>query len=155
MRSFVLSFSRLFILGVLTLLFLTACASSIPSNFQYETSVRGEQGFIGRSDRVESVQSILGGGVVTDPALALRAALPDADVKVRKWGLQYFDANWGRYQVGLNADIRLSGKKTTCREVSTETPVGAPTLKELTLDDSAELQRQLEALVIMCIAKIQ
>lgn len=144
--------SRAFIIYV-AVLGLTACASSIPSNFEYETSLRGEQGFIGRSDRIASAESILGGGVVTDPVLALRAALPDAEVKVRTWGLRYFGENWARYQVVMDADISRVDDKIKCREVSTDTPVGAPTLKELTADDGAELQRQLDGLVAACVLK--
>lgn len=155
MRHLSLSFSQVFIGSVFASLFLTACASSIPSNFQYETSVRGEQGFIGQSDKIESMKSILGGGVVTDPALALSVALPDEDVKVRAWGLRYFSANWARYKVVMDADIRRDGDKIKCRERSTETPVGAPTLEDLTANDGAELQRQLNALVASCTAKVQ
>lgn len=132
---------------------LTACASTAPSNFTFETSVRGEQGFIGLPDKISAAEAILDAGVVKDPALALRAALPKADVKVRQWGLKYFGADWVRYQVVLDADITQGDDTIKCREVSTETPVGAPTLNELTVNDGAELQRQLESLVQACVAQ--
>lgn len=142
-----------FFFGGIAALALTACASSVPSNFQYETSLRGEQGFIGQADRVEAAETLLSAGVVTDPALALRAALPGADVKVQKWGLRYFSSNWERYQVVLDADIRNGEVKTKCREVSTKTPAGASTLKALLADDGIELQRQMIALIRACAAK--
>lgn len=132
---------------------LTACASSVPSNFQYETSLRGEQGFMGRSDKISAAESVLEAGVVTDPALSLRAAFPDADIRVRKWGLRYFRANWARYQVVLDVDIKHGDDTKKCREVSTETPVGAPTLNELTANNGAEIQQRLMELVKACAGK--
>ena len=138
----------LFLVAVLVLV---CCASSLPSNFEYKTSLRGEQGFLGRVDSVKSAESLLAAGVVIDPALALRAALPDADVKVRQWGLRYFDADWTRYQVVLDADIGTGKTRTKCREVSSDGPVGAPTLRELRANDGAELQKQLKALVTACL----
>lgn len=132
-----------------------ACASSFPSNFEYTTSLRGEQGFIGLGERTAAGQALLDGGVVTDPALALRAAFPDAEVKLRKWGLRYFDKNWSRYQLVLEADILRGADKIKCREVSPDTPVGAPTLTELTQNKGAELQRGLEALTQACIKTLK
>lgn len=134
---------------------LTACASSIPSNFEYKTSVRGERGLEGAHGRIKASESLLGAGVASDPALTLSAALPNAEVKVRAWGLRYFGSNWERYQVIMDADIRRGDAKVKCREVSTETPVNAPTLAELTANDGMELQAQLDALVMACLAKAQ
>lgn len=130
---------------------LAACASSVPSNFSYETSVRSQQGFIGQPDKISAAESLLNAGVVTDPILALEAALPDADIKVRNWGLRYFGSNWSRYQVVLDADIRRGDSKVKCREVSTKTPVGAPTLNEILADGGVEMQRQLQRLVADCL----
>lgn len=132
---------------------LTACASSAPSNFEYRTSLRGEQGFIGRADRIEAEETLLSAGVVTNPIVAMRAALPHANVRVSKWGLRYFDANWARYQVVLRADIGRGDDTIKCREVSTKTPVGAPTLNELLDNNGAELQAQLNRLTLACISK--
>ena len=132
---------------------LVSCASSVPSNFQYETSLRNQQGFIGQANRMSGAESLLNAGVVTDPLLALTAALPDADIKVRNWGLRYFGSNWSRYQVALDVDIEQDDKKTKCREVSTDTPVGAPTLNALLANDGLEFQRQLERLVADCVVQ--
>jgi len=130
---------------------LSACASSLPPNFVYETSLRGEQGLPGRAERLNSAESLLEGGVVQDPTEALQAAFPDADVKVKRWGLRYFSSNWARYQIVLDADIEEDDVKTRCREVSTDTPVGAPTLEKALADNGAETQRHLETLVRACI----
>ena len=133
---------------------LTACASSLPPEFQYETSVRSEQGFVNRAERLKAGNALLSAGVVKHPEQALRTALPDNDVKVRKWGLRYFGSNWVRYQVVLEADIKRGDKTTKCREVSTKTPVGAPTLGELRDNDGAELQAQLNKLISACISEV-
>lgn len=133
----------------------TACASSLPPNFEYKTSLRGEQGFIGTSQRVNSAESILSGGLVTDPALALRTALPDANVTVRKWGLRYFDSDWARYQIVLDVDVERGKDAIKCREVSSVDPAGAPTLTELTAGNGIELQRQLDTLVAACVGQFK
>ena len=76
---------------------LGGCAStSVPPNFLYETSLRGEQGFIGRAERLESAASLLEAGGVTDPSIALADALPEHDVEVKRWGLKYFGSDWSR-----------------------------------------------------------
>jgi len=133
---------------------LTACASSLPPDFQYDTSLRGEQGFIGQADKISAAESLLDAGVVTDPKIALQAAFPDANISVRKWGLRYFGSNWVRYQVVLEADIKRGSDIAKCREVSTKTPVGAPTLNELRENDGAELQVQLNKLISACISEV-
>lgn len=133
---------------------LTACASAVPSNFEYKSAVRGERGFAGTAGRVDAVTALLNGGVVTDPAATLQSALPDAEVTVRKWGLRYFGADWARYQVVLDADITRGDTTRRCRKVSTETPVGAPTLNELTAKSGTEFQRHLDQLVAACVRKV-
>ena len=135
-------------------LVLTACASSVPSNFQYDTSLRGEQGFVGRADKISAAEALLDAGVVTDPEIALQAALPNSEIDIRTWGLRYFKSDWIRYQVVLDANIERGDMKIKCREVSTETPVGAPTLKELRANDGAALQAQLNKLVAACVAEV-
>ncbi len=133
---------------------LGACASSsIPKTFVYETSVRGEQAFVGSFAKGKSVQSLLAGGVVTDPTAALEAALPDGDIKLRRWGVVYFASNWERYQVILDADIRRDDETIKCREGFPETPVGALTLNEVRANDGAALQQRLNVLVEACAAK--
>lgn len=133
---------------------LTGCASSGPSNFVYETSLRTEQGFIGSADRKASAEALLSGGVVMDPNQSLQAALPDAEVKVRRWGLVYQSKNWKRYQAVLDADVTRDGEKIKCRMRSPDTLTGAPTLPEMRANNGAELQRRLSELVADCAAKI-
>ena len=97
-------------------IWLSSCATqSLPSNFVYETSLRTEQGFIGSANRKASAEALLSGGVVSDPNISLQAALPDAEVKVRRWGLVYLSKNWKRYQAVLDADITQGDEKTKCR----------------------------------------
>lgn len=132
----------------------SGCATkSVPSNFIYETSLRGEQGFVGRAGRLDAASSLLSAGVVVDPAAALKTALPDAKIDVKRWGLKYFGSNWSRYQIVLDANIQQGDAKTKCRMKSPETPVGASTLPELRANDGADLQNQLSALVTACAAK--
>lgn len=133
---------------------LSACASSVPSNFVYETSLRGEQGWIGAATRKNSAAALLDGGIVTDPNESLAKELPDADVKIRRWGLVYLSKNWKRYQVVLDADISEAGQlKVKCRLTSPEKLSDAPTLPELRANEGAEVQRRLNDLVKACAAK--
>ena len=133
---------------------LSACASSVPSNFVYDTSLRGEQGWIGAASRKSSAAALLNGGVVNDPNESLANELPDAEVKVRRWGLVYLSKNWKRYQVVLDADISQRDKQTVkCRLVSPEKLSDAPTLPELRANEGAEVQRRLAELVTACAAK--
>jgi len=134
---------------------LSSCASSIPPGFRYETSVRGEQGLEGTFKRQARVEMLLDAGVVKNPKDALEQALPGADISLRKWGLTYFSKDWVRYQVMLEADIKDSNTDARCREVSTETPVGAPTLKELLDNDGAGLQAELEKLISTCVDQVK
>jgi len=85
-------------------------------------------------------QPLLEGGVVVDPAPVLKAALPDKAIKLRQWGLRYFNTDWTRYQVILDADIGTGKTRVKCRGVSSDTPVGAPTLKELKANNGALLK---------------
>ena len=142
-----------FVLGVCVATALSACATlkSIPNNFLYDTSLRGEQGFPGRAERVTAAEALLEGGVVVDPAPVLKAALPDKAIKLRQWGLRYFNTDWTRYQVILDADIGTGKTRVKCRGVSSDTPVGAPTLKELKANNGALLQDYLSGLVQACI----
>ena len=133
---------------------LAACASSVPSNFVYETSLRTEQGFIGSANRETSAKALLSDGVVIDPNQSLQAALPDAEVKVRRWGLVYQSKNWKRYQAVLDADVTRDGQKTKCQMRSPDTLESAPTLPEMRANGGAELQRRLSELVAACAAKI-
>lgn len=135
--------------------FLTSCASSLPSNFEYKSSVRGERGLEGVIGREKVVSSLFEAGVVKDPAIAFAEALPDSNVNVRKWGLRYFGSDWVRYQVRLDADILRGDEHVKCREVSTEDPVGAPTLPELLADDGLKFQRELENLIAACLAQVK
>ena len=137
----------------LALLALSACATfeSMPPGFLYETSLRGEQGYPGRAARVTAANALLEAGTVSHPGAALRAAFPNQDIKIRQWGLRYFNADWTRYQIVLDADIGSGKGRVKCREKSTDTPVGALTLPELLSRDGAELQRQLETLVTACV----
>ena len=133
---------------------LTACTtSSGPSNFVYETSLRTEQGFIGSADRKASAEALLSGGVVMDPNKSLQAALPDAEVEIRRWGLVYQSKNWKRYQAVLDADVTRDGEKTKCRLRSPDTLNSAPTLPEMRANGGAELQRRLSELVAACAAQ--
>lgn len=143
------------ILGLGLAASLSACASfkSLPANFMYENSLRGEQGFPGRAQKTKSGEAVLNGGVVLDPLPGLQAALPDKAIKLRQWGLRYFNADWTRYQVVLNADIGTGKTRVKCRGVSSETPVGAPVLKELLADNGALFQEYLEELAQACIAQ--
>jgi len=136
---------------IVAALVLSACAStSVPSNFVYETSVRGEQGFIGARARHKSATTLLAAGQVRDPEIGLKAALPDAVVKVKRWGLTYFPKNWARYSVILEADIRQADQITKCRLRSAETAVGARTLDELQAKNGLALQKDLEVLISAC-----
>ena len=137
-----------FVIGTLIL---TGCASSVPSNFLYKTSLRGEQGFPGRWERLASASDLLAKSERQNPQMALQSALPDAEVKVKRWGLTYFGKDWERYQVVLDADIKRGEEKVKCRETSTETPVGAPSLNALLANDGAEFTRQMEALIEACL----
>ena len=139
---------------ILAAVCLTACASSVPSNFVYETSLRTEQGFIGSANRDASAKALLSDGVVKDPNQSLQAALPDAEVKVRRWGLIYQSKNWKRYQAVLDADVTRGGQKTKCRMRSPDTLETAPTLPEMRANGGAELQRRLSELVTACAAQI-
>lgn len=133
---------------------LSSCAStSVPDTFVYQTSVRDEQGWQGASARLKSAETLLSAGVIIDPEAALQRAVPDGEVKVRKWGARYFSKDWKRYQVLLNADIRRDDTVTKCRLRAPLTPVGAPTLQTLTANDGIELQRQLEELVAVCLGQ--
>jgi len=145
--------SQAFILCIA--LSLTACASSIQPNFHYETSVRGERGVEGTFQRQARVKELLDAGVVKNPKDALEQALPDADISLRKWGLTYFSMDWVRYQVILEADIRRGDDVIKCRDVSTETPVGAPTLKELLANDGTVLQAELTKLISACVDQVK
>jgi len=107
----------------------------------------------GRAERLDSAESFLDKSKVLDPESALKAALPDAEIKLKRWGLRYFGSDWARYVVVLDADIDMGETKTRCREASKETPVGAPTLDELLADDGAEFGRQMEGLIAACLAK--
>jgi len=132
---------------------LTACATSLPSNFVYETSLRGEQGWPGRAQRLDSAKTLLTQSGAMDPKAALQAALPDAEVKVKRWGLEYFGDDWARYKVVLDADIKQSDDKIRCRETSAETSENAFLLDELLENDGAEFVRQMEAVVAGCVTK--
>ena len=112
----------------------------------------------GRAQRLNSAKTLLAESGAKDPEIALQAALPDAEVKVKRWGLKYFGKDWARYQVVLHADIKhpiIKGgdSKTKCRESSTEGPVGAPVLDELLANDGAGFLRQMEGLIAGCVAK--
>jgi len=93
--------------------------------------------------------------IVKNPKDAFEQALPEADISLRKWGLKYFSKDWVRYQVILEADIKDDGADVKCREVSTETPVGAPTLKELLANDGMELQAELTKLISACVDQVK
>ena len=108
------------------------------------------EGYFGRT---KAVKSLMDAGRVTDPSIQMRAALPDADIKVSRWGLRYFPADWERYQVVFDAKIMRGETKTRCRETSTQGPVGAPTLNELLSDDGGLLQQELTKLAATCAAK--
>ncbi len=133
----------------------TSCASSIPAIFHYETSVRGERGLEGTFKRQARVKALLDAAVVKSPKDALEQALPGADISLRKWGLTYFSKDWVRYQVMLEADIKRDDESIKCREVSTETPVGAPTLPELLDNDGAALQAELSKLISACVDQVK
>ena len=128
-------------------------ATSVPPNFLYETSLRGEQGFIGRAERLESAESLLEAGGVSDPSLALAAALPDRDVEVKRWGLKYFGSDWTRYQTVLDANIKDGDETVKCRLATPENHDAAPTLDKLRANEGVELQRRLDELVKACTAK--
>ena len=138
---------------LLSVLLLSACASSLPPDFIYETSLRGEQGLPGRAQRLDSAKILLAESGVNDPEVTLQAALPDADIKVKRWGLKYFGKDWTRYQVVFDADIKRGDEITKCRESSTDGPVGAPLLDDLLADDGAEFSQQMEGLIAVCVAK--
>jgi len=151
MYKFRLIFTLLSVLGLSVLA--SGCASSLPSNFVYETSLRGEQGLPGRAQRLNSAKTLLAESGAKDPEIALQAALPDAEVKVKRWGVKYFGKDWARYQVVLDADIKRGDNKTKCRESSTDGPVGAPLLDDLLADKGAEFSQQMEGLIAGCVAK--
>ena len=127
----------------------------MPSSFHYETSVRGERGLEGTFQRQARVTELLEAGVVKNPKDALEQALLGADISLRKWGLQYFSKDWVRYQVILEADIKHDDGTIKCRQVSTETPVGAPKLKELLGNDGTQLQAELTKLVYACVNQVR
>lgn len=155
MRNLSINRSPILYVAWAALLALAACVSSIPSNFHYETSVRGERGLEGTFQRQALVTELLDAGVVKNPKDAFEQALPEADISLRKWGLKYFSKDWVRYQVILEADIKDDGADVKCREVSTETPVGAPTLKELLANDGMELQAELTKLISACVDQVK
>lgn len=134
---------------------LASCASSMPPSFHYESSVRGERGLEGTFQRQARVTELLDAGVVKNPKDAFEQALPEADISLRKWGLKYFSKDWARYQVMLEADIKRDGVVTKCRQVSTETPVGAPTLKNLIANDGVGLQTELTKLISTCVDQVK
>ena len=147
---------RILLISVCTGFLLSACATSksVPSNFTYETSLRGEQGLFGKVTRLKSAQNLLGKGAVKDPKTTLEAALPNQNIKIQKWGLRYFETDWTRYQILLEADVGKGKSKIKCREVSTEGPVGAPVLKELLANDGALFQAELDDLVAACLKDV-
>jgi len=151
MRRYRLTFTLLSAFGLGA--FVSGCASNLPSNFIYETSLRGEQGLPGRAQRLKSAKTLLAESGAKDPEVALQAALPDADIKVKRWGVKYFGKDWARYQVVLDADIKGGDTRTKCREASTESPVGAPLLDEFLANDGAEFLRQMEVLIAGCVTK--
>lgn len=133
---------------------LSGCASSIPDKFIYETSLRGQQSWIGAGARRAAAEDLLAQGVVTDPKLALDAALPNAEVERGAWGLRYFAKNWTRYQTVLRADVTKDGDITKCRLVDPGTVADAPLLSELTAQGGAELQARLTRLVGLCVDQV-
>ena len=108
---------------------------------------------MGAAARAASAEAVLEGGIVADPKIALTRALPNAEVKLRRWGLTYFSNNWNRYQVVLDADITRDNAKVRCRMTSPERISDAPTLTELRANDGAEIQRRLTKLVKACAVK--
>ena len=151
MYKFRLIFTLLSVLGLSVLA--SGCASSLPSNFVYETSLRGEQGLPGRAERLASAKTLLAESGAVDPEEVLQAELPDADISVKRWGLQYFGSDWTRYKVVLDANVKRGKVTTRCRESSTETPVGAPLLDELLTNDGAEFERLMDGLIAACLVK--
>jgi len=146
---------NLLFVSVMAISLMACVTSSLPSNFVYETSLRNEQGFIGAANRKASADALLSGGVVIDPNESLKSSLPDAEVKVRRWGLVYLSKNWKRYQAVLDADIIQNNQKTKCRLAWPETLDAAPTLPEMRANNGAVLQRELEGLVAACLAKLK
>lgn len=142
---------------LLAALLVSSCATfeTLPANFLYETSLRGEQGFPGRAERVKSAKALLELGVVSDPVTALKSAYPDQKVKIRRWGLQYFNSDWTRYQVVLDADIGSGKTRTQCRFVSTDGPAGAPTLRALRAKQGQMLQDYLVKMSEACVDKVR
>lgn len=132
----------------------SGCASSLPDKFIYETSLRGQQSWMGAGGRRAAAEDLLAQGVVMDPKLALDAALPDAEVERGAWGLRYFAKNWNRYQTVLHADVSRNGNITKCRLVDPETVEDAPLLAELTAQGGAELQARLTHLVGRCVDQV-
>ena len=134
---------------------LSACAifKPLPQGYIYWTSLRGQQGIPGDASRVAAARNLLRVSAVKEPKAVLEAALPDKKVKVREWGVRYFDKDWTRYQVVLDAEIGTGKSKVKCREASTEGPVGAPVLKEVLANDGALFKAQLEGLVAACVKK--
>lgn len=130
---------------------LTGCATGgAPSDFVYETTARKQQGVIGTAARDRAAQALLSAGVVQDPEGDLIAALPNAEVNLRRWGLHYFDENWNRYHAVLDADVKTSDGKTKCRLRGPDAVEDAPSFDEITAEGGTLLQAQLEALVQLC-----
>jgi len=87
---------------------------------------------------------------VTLPQAALETALPNAAVDLRKWGVSYFDRDWTRYRVLLEADIQTNKQTVKCRLSEPETVEDAPLLRELEADGGRLVQDSLNKLVATC-----
>lgn len=139
----------------LAALTLSACASSsVPKSFVYDTSLRGQQSWMGASARLKASDALLAQGVVTDPQVTLETALPEAEVKLGEWGLRYFDSDWTRYAAVLAVDVTRGDEATKCRLSDPETVADAPLLKELTANGGADLQARLDRLVALCVEDV-
>jgi len=145
------SLNKALIWGVLGL-GLSACATAdLPEGFVYETSLRGQQGWYGAGERRAAGAELLATGVVTSPQQALETALPDAEIDVQQWGLTYFQKDWARYRMVLDADVTRDGETTKCRLSTPDTHEDAPSLDDLRAEGGRAVQAALEGLVATCI----
>ncbi len=87
---------------------------------------------------------------MTSPQAALETALPNAAVDLRKWGVSYFDRDWTRYRVLLEADIQTDKQTVKCRLSEPDTVKDAPLLREFEANDGALIQSRLNKLVATC-----
>lgn len=88
---------------------------------------------------------------MTSPQAAFETVLPNAEINLRQWGVSYFNKDWTRYRVLVEADIRQNEETVKCRLSEPENIEDAPLLRELEADGGELFQKSLNILVAACV----